>query len=173
MAANSRPIDARGWLFEVLDATVTGTETWLPIAGLTSFTHNPGENEETAETTAFDSDGYYEQDVMQRGATLEIEGLYRIDPTTKAQDAGQAYVDKVWAYRLGIDSNNKVRWRHKSQTTWVVWDSTMTPGEQGGETNDKTSWSATITRSGKPTTAPVAGGQTLAAKTVGKSGGDA
>ncbi|WP_149180877.1 phage tail tube protein [Streptomyces sp. TRM49041] len=157
MAATSRPIDARGWLFEVLDAAAA-TETWLPIAGLTSFTHNPGENEETAEWTAFDSEGYYSQDVMQRGATLEIEGQYRVDKPTGAQDAGQAYVDTVWAYKLGSDSNNKVRWRHKSQTAWVIWDATVTPGEQGGETNDKTSWSATITRSGKPTTAAVDGG---------------
>ncbi|WP_075662740.1 phage tail tube protein [Streptomyces acidiscabies] len=171
MAATSRPIDARGWLFEVLDATAT-TETWLPIAGLTSFTHNPGENEETAETVAFDSDGYYEQDVMQRGATLAVEGQYRIDKTTGKQDPGQAYVDTVWAYRLGIESRNAVRWRHKSQTTWVVWDSTVTPGEQGGETNDKTSWSATITRCGAPTAAPISGGTTLTTA-ASKSGGDA
>ncbi|WP_399088026.1 phage tail tube protein [Streptomyces sp. BBFR2] len=152
-----RPIDARRWLFEVQDADAT-TETWLPIAGLTSFTHNPGENEETAETTAFDSEGYFEQDVMQRGATIEIEGQYRIDPKSGAQDPGQAYIDTVWANRLGIDSRNAVRWRHASQQAWVVWEATVTPGEQGGETNDKTSWSATITRCGKPTTAPVAGG---------------
>lgn len=172
MAANSRPIDARGWLFEVLDATAT-TATWLPIAGLTSFTHNPGENEETAETVAFDSDGYYEQDVMQRGATLSVEGQYRIDKPTGKQDPGQAYVDTVWAYRLGIESRNQVRWRHKSQTEWVLWDSTVTPGEQGGETNDKTSWSATITRCGPPTSVPVAGGTTLATTAANKSGGDA
>ncbi|MFJ9816159.1 phage tail tube protein [Streptomyces sp. NPDC101151] len=153
----SRPIDARRWLFEVLDVTAP-TEKWLPIAGLTSFKHNPGENEETAETVAFDSDGYFEQDIMQRGATIEIEGQYRIDKATGAQDPGQAYIDTVWAYRLGIDSRNTVRWRHQTQTAWVVWDATVTPGEQGGETNDKTSWSASFTRCGKPTTAPVAGG---------------
>ncbi len=125
-----RPIDARGWIFEVQDVDAE-TETWLPISGITTFTHNPGENEETVDVTAFDSDGQYEQDVMQRGASLEIEGQYRIDKTSKAQDPGQAYVDHVWAERLGIDSRNLVRWRHNTQTKWVVWDSTVTPGEQG------------------------------------------
>ena len=45
-------------------------------------------------------------------------------------------------------------------------------GEQGGETNDKTSWSATITRCGAPTSAAVTGGSTLAT-VASKSGGDA
>ncbi|MCQ8829861.1 phage tail tube protein [Streptomyces malaysiensis] len=153
--AGGRPIDARGWIFEVEDADA-GAETWLPISGITTFTHNPGENEETVDTTAFDSDGLYEQDVMQRGATLEVEGQYRIDKTTKAQDPGQAYIDHEWAQRLGIDSRNRVRWRHNTQTQWVIWDATVTPGEQGGGNNDKTSWSCTITRCGAPTSAAVA-----------------
>ncbi|MGW1770639.1 phage tail tube protein [Streptomyces sp. NPDC002104] len=150
-----RPIDARGWIFEVQDEDAQ-TDTWLPITGVTTFTHNPGENEETVETVTFDSDGQYEQDVMQRGASLEIEGQYRIDKTTKKQDPGQAYIDHVWAQRLGIDSRNKVRWRHNTQTTWVIWEATVTPGEQGGGTNDKTSWSATVTRCGAATSAQVA-----------------
>ncbi|MFD9600199.1 hypothetical protein OG520_10935 [Streptomyces sp. NBC_00984] len=149
-----RPIDARGWIFEVQNADAE-PESWLPISGITTFTHNPGENEETADTTAFDSDGQYEQDVMQRGASLEVEGQYRIDKTTKAQDPGQAYIDTVWAERLGIDSRNLVRWRHNTQTKWVVWDATVTPGEQGGATNDKTSWSATVTKCGAATTSEV------------------
>ncbi len=71
----SRPIDARGWIFEVRDAEAT-TETWLPIGLLTSWNRNESENEETADTTTNDSEGYYSQDVMQRGATIEVEGLY-------------------------------------------------------------------------------------------------
>lgn len=154
MAGTSRPIDARGWFFEVEDADA-GTETWLPVAGITSFSVNPGENEETADTTAFDSEGYYSQDVMQRGASLSVEGQYRIDKTSKAQDPGQAYIDTVWVNRLGIESQNRLRYRHESQTSWAVWDATVTPGEQGGDTNAKTSWSATFTRCGAPTTAAV------------------
>ncbi|MFE1070998.1 phage tail tube protein [Streptomyces sp. NPDC058783] len=154
MAGNSRPIDARGWIFEVEDADA-GTETWLPVLGITTFTVNPGENEEVADTTAFDSEGQYSQDVMQRGATLSLEGQYRIDKTTKAQDPGQAYIDTVWANLLGIESQNRIRYRHTSQTKWAIWDATVTPGEQGGGTNEKTTWSATITRCGAATVADV------------------
>ncbi|APD18490.1 major tail protein [Streptomyces phage Ididsumtinwong] len=154
MAGNSRSIDARGWLFEVEDADA-GTETWLPIAGLNSWSYSPGENEEVADTTSFDSDGAYEEDVMQRGASITLEGQYRIDKTTKARDVGQAYIDEDWTPRLGIDSHNRIRYRHETQTAWAIWDATMTPGEQSGGTNEKTSWSATFRRSGLPTSAAV------------------
>lgn len=145
-----RPIDARGWEFEIEGETA---DTFVRLGNLTSWTHNPGENEETADTTTFDSDGYYEQDVMQRGATIEVSGLYAA--TSGTRDAGQDYVDKVWTYRLGEESRGTMRYRHVSQTEWTVWECTVTPGEQGGETNAKTSWGATFTRCGAPTTAAV------------------
>ncbi|MFD5873712.1 phage tail tube protein [Streptomyces sp. NPDC060322] len=145
-----RPIDARGWEFEVETATA---DTFVRLGNLTSWTHNPGENEETADTTTFDSDGYYEQDVMQRGATIEVSGLYAA--TSGTRDAGQDYVDKVWTYRLGEESRGTMRYRHVSQDEWTVWECTVTPGEQGGETNAKTSWGATFTRCGAPSTAEV------------------
>ncbi|MGI5350209.1 phage tail tube protein [Streptomyces sp. CA-250714] len=157
-----RPIDARGWIFEVEDHAAP--DTWLRIGKLKSWNVNPGENEETADTTTFDSEGHYEQDVMQRGATLSLEGLYAA--TSGTQDPGQAYIDDVWAYRLGEESRGRMRYRHTSQTTWAVWECTVTPGEAGGETNDKTSWAATFTRCGAPTSAAVtvpAGFTTLAA----------
>ncbi|MFJ8146978.1 phage tail tube protein [Streptomyces sp. NPDC096048] len=154
MAGTTRPIDARGWIFEVEDADAA-TETWLPVAGINTFTHNPGENEEVADITAFEDEGMYGQDVMQRGATLAITGQYRIDKTTKAQDPGQAYIDTVWTNLLGVESQGRVRWRHKSQTKWAIWTATVTPGEQGGGNNEKTTWAATFTRCGAPTVADV------------------
>ncbi|MCZ9348544.1 hypothetical protein NGM36_01765 [Streptomyces mutabilis] len=154
MAGTTRPIDARGWIFEVEDADAA-TETWLPVAGLNTFTINPGENEETADTTAFEDEGMYSQDVMQRGATLALAGQYRIDKTTSAQDPGQAYIDTIWTDRVGYESQNRVRFRHKSQTKWAVWNATVTPGEKGGGVNEKTTWAATITRCGAATVADV------------------
>lgn len=145
-----RPIDARGWMFEVETATA---DTFVRIGNLTSWTENPGENEETADITDFDSEGYYSQDVMQRGATIEVSGQYTT--TTGARDAGQEYIDTVWAYQFGEASQGRMRYRHKSQTEWTVWECTVTPGERGGETNAKTSWGASFTRCGAPTTADV------------------
>ncbi|WP_406321052.1 phage tail tube protein [Streptomyces sp. NBC_00519] len=148
-----RPIDARGWVFEVKDQSRPG-DHWLPIENLTSWSKNDSENEETAETTSFDSKGWYEQDVMQRGGQIELEGQYALDKSGR-QVPGQAYVDRYWGQRLGIDSRNLIRWRHDSQDTWVIWEATVTPDEQSGETNDKTSWTATFTQCGRPRYAPV------------------
>lgn len=147
-----RPIDARDWRFEVEDVDA-GTETWLPVENLLSWTVNPGENREVAATVDFDSAGYYEEDVMQVGATLSLTGQYSHEGGTRSP--GQAYIDDVWAYRLGEDSRGRIRFRHVSQTNWTVWEATVTPGERGGETNAKTSWAASFTRCGRPTIAPV------------------
>ncbi|MEV4966654.1 hypothetical protein AB0886_05220 [Streptomyces sp. NPDC024062] len=145
-----RPIDARGWMFEVETAT---PDTFVRIGNLKSWSENPGESEETADITDFDSEGYYSQDVMQRGSKIEVSGQYTA--TTGARDPGQEYIDTVWAYLLGEESQGRMRYRHKSQDEWTVWECTVTPGERGGETNAKTSWAATFTRCGAPTTAEV------------------
>lgn len=144
-----RPIDARGWHFEVEDTTTPATPVWHRISNVNSWTNNPSENEETADTTTNDSDGLYEQDVMQRGATLELSGQYAM--TNGVRDPGQDYVDNVWAWRLGSESRGRMRYRHKSQDEWTVWNCTVTPGETGGEHNAKTSWGCTFTRCGAPT----------------------
>lgn len=146
-----RPIKARGWIFEIEDAATPGT--FITLGNLLSWTHNPGENEEVADTTHFGSEGHYEQDVMQRGATLELTGQYAQSSGTR--DAGQLYVDETWAYQFGEDSRGTLRFRHQSQTDWTVWECTVTPGERGGEHNAITSWAATFTRCGAPTTEAV------------------
>jgi hypothetical protein len=40
---------------------------------------------------------------------------------------------------------------------WTVWTATFSQGEQGGGTNDMTSWSATCTKSGPSTLVDVVG----------------
>ncbi|WP_457028108.1 phage tail tube protein [Kitasatospora sp. P5_F3] len=148
-----RPIDARDWLFQVEHRT---TGLWLSISGVKSFKMNPSENRAKTETTDFDSNGEFEEDVMQLGGSISLEGQYEADPTTGVQDPGQAYIDTVWALGLSADSHNRMRYRHVTQTTtWAVWDGTVEPGEQGGGNNDKTTWSATVTRSGAVTTMAV------------------
>ncbi|UNZ18870.1 hypothetical protein [Streptomyces sp. 891-h] len=140
-----RPISARDWIFEVEDEDAA-TATWLTLTKVNSWTLNRGENEEVADTTTNDSDGQYEQDIMQRGATIELTGLY--SATTGVQDPAQQYVDTVWTVGVGEASRNRFRYRHKDQTEWTVWEATATPGEVGGEHNAKTTWGVTITRCG-------------------------
>lgn len=152
-------IPARDIIVQVKDPAQTNT--WVQIHQLTSATLNRGENEETAETTTFDSNGEYEEVVMQRGATCELEGFLRKDKTTGARDEGQKVVD-AWASTTGVSSVGQVRTRHPMDTDWEEWDATCRQGEEGGETNDMTGWEASFTRCGPkrkvPVTPPANGG---------------
>ncbi|MEV0586320.1 hypothetical protein [Nonomuraea sp. NPDC050310] len=148
-----RRINARDMIFQVEDAT---PDTWLAVERLQNFNVNPGENEETAEVTDYDSDGAYEQEIMQRGASIECEGLVLMDDLTGALPPGRARMEAMCGEdKVGYDSLGRVRFRHPFSTTWRIWTCTFSLGEQGGETNDKTSWSCTVTKSGKTTTAAV------------------
>lgn len=144
-------INARDIRIEVADSNGT---TWVPVGGLNSAVPNGGENEEVVDTTTFDSNGYYEQEVIQRGATMELEGFLLQDPETGAPDPGQSRVEAL-ATQVGFASVGRVRFRHPKDTVWKVWNATFTLGEQGGGNNDKSAWAVTITRSGPSTTAPV------------------
>lgn len=146
-------IAARDIIIQVLDPSAL-PETWVQLHQLTSATINKGENEETAETTTFDSDGNYEQLIMQRGATMELEGFLRKDSVTGARDAGQKLVDEL-ADKTSVESLARVRHRHPMDPEWQVWDATVSGGEEGGEVNDMTSWEAVFTRSGPKSSAVI------------------
>ncbi|HEY8588472.1 MAG TPA: hypothetical protein VIL55_02855 [Naasia sp.] len=136
-------INNRDWIFQVQ----TAPTTWTEIGELTEFKHNPGENEETADTTVFKDGGQYRQQVMQRGATLELTGKYGVSGAERTRDPGQLAVD-VLGTKVGDESEGTIRFRHATVDEWTVWDCTVTPGEQGGGTNEKTGWAATFTRCG-------------------------
>lgn len=141
-------INNRDWIFQIL----TAPTVWTEIGELGEFTHNPGENEETADTTVFRDQGQYRQQVMQRGSTLELTGKYGVTGGTR--DPGQLAVDELGAL-VGDESEGTIRFRHTTQTDWTEWDATVTPGEQGGGTNEKTSWSAAFTKCGAARVAAV------------------
>lgn len=146
-------VNARDIIFEVND----GDDEWLRVENLASVTRNPGENEETADTTDFDSQGAYEQDVMQRGSSLELEGLEMRDNATGAPQPGRARMEALGGEEaVGYDSRGQVRFRHPLVQTWSVWDCTVTLGETGGGTNDKSAWSATVTKCGLTSSVAVA-----------------
>jgi len=145
-------INARDLVIQVQEAD---GKSWSQIGGLNSAVPNSGDNEEVVDTTTFDSGGYYEQEVVQRGATLGLEGFLLLDPATGAQDPGQARVETL-ATLVGPDSLGKVRFRHTQDKAWKIWTATFSIGEQGGANNDKSAWKVTIARSGRSTTEQVA-----------------
>lgn len=149
-------IDARGWITEISDGAAT--PTWNETGGVNSWTDNLAENEEEVDTTDFNSQGQYESQAIQRGATLSIEGFYAT--TTDEQgnvvrDPGQKLAETA-ASKVGDASLYQVRFRHKTQNEWTVWTAWISIGEQGGETNAKTSWAVTLHKSGPASTQPMA-----------------
>jgi hypothetical protein len=146
-------INARDMIVQISDGQ--NTPAWLDIEGLNTVTVKPGENEETADTTTFASQGAYEQEIMQRGASMEVEGFRIVDSTDGSAADGQARVEAAAAL-LGSASLVDIRFRHVTNaTTWKTWKATVSVGDQGGGNNDKVGWSATFTRSGLPSTAAV------------------
>lgn len=146
-----KKINARDVIIEVSDGS--DSSTWVEVDGLNSITINQSENEEVAETTTFSSQGQYEQEIMQRGATLELAGfIYKKSDGTR--DPGQARLEEV-GLLVAEESVTPVRFRYPVDTEWTIWDATVTIGEKGGGNNNKSAWACTLTRSGDSTTATV------------------
>jgi hypothetical protein len=147
-------INARDWIFQVSEDPSAGTPVWATIAGLTSFSLNPGENEESVDTTTFASQGVAESQPMQRGASIQLEG--RVVRSGATPDAGQAAADSL-AELVGEDALGGLRFRHVDDTDWVKWGAAwVSKGEVAGGNNDKSSWSAKFMRSGPASTQAVA-----------------
>lgn len=142
-------LNARDMIVQISDgATVP---VWTDIAGLTSFKFDPSKEEKTTDTTTFASAGNYEEEVMQRGAEIALDGWRIADSVTGAPDPGQLQVETLHG-KFGPASKGTIRFRHSLDTMWKVWGATTTLGAQDGKTNDKLGWSCSFTRSGPSTT---------------------
>lgn len=144
----TQKINARDWTFEIGDGVDPG-ETFTEIGGINTMTI--GRESEDTDTTTFDSAGNAEHNVMQRGRTLEVEGFFLEDPADGTRDPGQQMVEALGDL-VGEASLRNIRITSPAGTTWTHKMS-VEVGDQGGGNNDKTSWSATFTRSGATTVA--------------------
>ncbi|MBF8191657.1 hypothetical protein ITP53_39385 [Nonomuraea sp. K274] len=146
-------IPARDIILEVETST---DDTFVRVENLASVTVNPASNEESADLTDFDSQGAYEQWIMQRGASLALAGQELKDDTTGALQPGRARVEALAGEdALAAASHGRIRFRHPMDTEWRIWTATFSLGERGGGTNDPSAWAATITKSGLTTTEAV------------------
>lgn len=144
-----RKIPARDIIVQVQAADGV---TWLGIGGLHSTKVNPGDQGKNTETTTYDSAGLYEQLIMQRGASVKLEGFMLKDNLTGVQNAGQARCEVLGA-AVAYASLGSFRFRHPADTVWKVWaTATVELADQGGGNNDVTTWSATVMRSGASST---------------------
>lgn len=139
--------NARGSLFEVGDGTANPDTVWLTIGGIKQFAFTNAETKH--DTTSFASGGVEEQEVMQRGQGLKIDGFF-LEDVAGVRDPGQALVETA-AFALGANSILRgFRWTTPGGKKYF-FKASATLGDQGGGNNDKITWSVTLTRSG-PTT---------------------
>lgn len=139
-------INNRDWIFQIRTALLPAP-VWAEFAELTEFDLNLGENEEEADTTTFEDNGNYSEEIMQRGATLKLTGKHSRNATTGERDPGQAAADLL-ATKTGAASRGVIRMRHESDDNWTEWDATARPDSSGGELNEKTGWEMEFTRCG-------------------------
>lgn len=147
-------VNARDIIFQVAEADGT---TWHDVEHLKNVTRNPGENEAVAETTDYDSEGAYEEEVMQRGSSLTLTGDEMEDDITGAVPVGRARIEALAGEdAIGSASLGKVRFRSPRSSQWNVWTCTVRLSEVGGDVNAKSSWGAVIRKSGKTVKVAVA-----------------
>lgn len=141
-------INARSLIFQVQDTL----STWRTVSGITSASVNYAEQEQSVDTTDYDSTGQYEQEIMQRGTSMKLEGNKKYDSVTGVYDIGQATLDTYTGPTyVGPASLVPIRFRYPAETQWRNWTATVSRSEEGGGNNDKVGFSYSITRSGAQT----------------------
>ena len=142
---------ARDLLCE-LNTGTTAVPVWTPIGGLNSLTFDTDKSD--VDDTDFDSDGWAEHKVVQRGRSISLEGFYKEDPDTGAQDPGQEALialsdavgyDSLKPFRITTPGGNVTEYK-------VSADAKQT----GGGTNDDSGFTCDLTVSGKPVYTPAA-----------------
>jgi hypothetical protein len=141
-------INARDLIFQVQDLT----SVWRTVSGITKAEINYADKEQSVDNTDYDSAGAYEEEIMQRGASLKIEGKKKYDGVTGVYNVGQATLDTYTGPTyVGPTSLIPIRFRYPAETQWRNWTATVSRAAEGGGNNDKVGFSYTITRSGVQT----------------------
>lgn len=142
---------ARLFDFEIDDGT--DTSTFVQINGITSF--SPSTEKNDADITDFDSEGWQEHIVASRGLSFDVEGYHVEDEADGTRDSGQERLEEL-SQNVGNDSTApfKITTPGGNEITMdVSVDAPMFGQSTGGGNDDPAGWSATLTVSGKPTTA--------------------
>ena len=128
----------------------TGTEAvpaWTAIAGITGIT--PGQTTQRTDDTDFDGDGWEAHTVVMRGRSLSVSLNYKEDPSTGAEDPGQAAL-----IALGDASgpSGKKQFRYFSaQDNGYVFTASADVAWPGGDKVANANFTAELTLDGAPT----------------------
>lgn len=131
---------AREWTIQVKNSS----SVFVDVGGINTFTFGGGKTD--ADTTGFDSEGWGEHLVAQRGRTLTIGGFF-LEDETGTRDPGQAVIDEL-ANKIGAEAIGDFKLTTPGGKVWE-FSGSVEPADVGGGTNDVTSWGATITVTGQ------------------------
>lgn len=138
---------ARNWLIEINEGTDIAP-LWVRVGGVTSFTLS--NDKEDTDTTDFDSGGYGDHIVSSRSFEISFEGFFLEDPEDGSRDPGQQAVENL-ADKIGYASIGQFRMTSPSGIA-KVYRGSVGIGDVGGGVTDATSWGATVTVAGRPST---------------------
>lgn len=140
MAGPYLKVSARKW---IVDCSTDGGVTYINIKGLTKFAF--GRSSTRTDTTDFTADGIETGEIMARGAHMKVEGFF-LEAADKTRDPGQAALE-TFADLVGTASVTYMRLTSPSGTIYK-FQATVEIGDYSGGNNDKSAFSATLTRTG-------------------------
>lgn len=139
-----RKILARGWAFEIGDGAAVPTFT--QIGGLNSWSRSREQN--NADTTDFDSQGWMEHLPASRSGSVTVEGLMKMDPADGTRDPGQQACEDA-AEQVGVSAYRQFRLYHVDSGKGLQGEVSVGINEVGGGNDDPTSWGATFQLNGQ------------------------
>lgn len=145
-------LNARDLIVQVSD--MAAIPVWTAVGGITESEIDYAGNEEAEDTTTYDDQGQYSQEIMQRGRAMTLSGKALVDDASGAREPGQALLN-THATATGPDSKVDIRMRYPLDTTWVVWSSTVSRKGEGGGNNAKVGFEYELTKCGAATSTAV------------------
>lgn len=99
----------RCWWVDVVDPTATGTEAWVPVAGIMEFKPKPSDAG-TQDDSDFDGGGYKSSVVTSQTFGAEGKVGRKVQAgDSAAYDPGQEILRKT-AEKIGVGNRLKARW---------------------------------------------------------------
>ncbi|MFP4647287.1 MAG: phage tail tube protein [Candidatus Acetothermia bacterium] len=138
---------ARLFDFEIYDSDESD---YVEIGGVTSFSPSPEVTRDTH--TDFDSEGWIQRFVAERGLTFTLEGNHLEDPDDGSLDPGQEALqdlskemgtDSLEDFKIVTPGGNEIE-------VEVSVDGPMFGESSGGGQAESASWSVNLASNGKP-----------------------
>lgn len=134
------------WLARDLAPSVKVAGNFVPIGGVTDITHAPSKT--SADATDFDSNGFAEHVVVQRGDKWTLVGFWLEDVSSGVTDPGQAALVAA-AREVGLTAFVDVKFTSPGGYAITVECSVEVTGPHGGH-NDLAKFQAVLEVNGEP-----------------------